>query len=231
MKFIIGVLLGILFGLIIMLLINQQPSSELTPQDITLTPTATLLSAETVVTQITSVEKLVTAEAVIETVVELENNDQYFEWRSGNPLVDIVITSFDKVLGKRYIKMQGKGIVKAGVDLSKLDTNRDVVINTNDNSITIELPPSELLGKAEIDPEYTYPLTLEQGILISKNDYTITKQGYDEVFNQLNTRVCNSQVLQLAADNAEQSVERLVRAFNPTITTITVNSRSGDCGN
>ena len=223
---------GLILGIIIMVLINQQQaSSELTPRDITLTPTATLLNAETVVTQITSVAKLVTAEAVVETVVELENNDQYFEWRSGNPLIDIVITSFNEGLGKRYIKIQGKGIVKAGVDLSKLDTNRDVVINADDNSITIELPPSELLGKTEVDPEDTYPLTLEQGFLISKNDYTIAKQGYDKVFEQLNTRVCDSQVLQLAADNAEKSVAQLVRAFNPELTTITVNSRSGDCGN
>lgn len=226
-----AIFVGILIGVFVMVLITQKPSQpQQTTQDRILTPTATILSAETIVKQITSVDKLITAEAIVETVVELENNEQFFIWRSSNQLIDVVITTIDKALGKRYIKMQGSGIIKAGVDLSKLDTSNDITFSNENKTITIELPPSELLGTIELNASMTHPLALKHGLLISKNDYTITEQGYTEVINQLNRRGCNSEVLQLAANNAAKSVERLVRAFNPNLTEVIVNKRSGNCG-
>lgn len=222
--------LGVLIGISIMIFINNRPKPpQPTEQERALTPTATVLSADTVVAQITSVTKLVTAEAIVETVVELENNTQYITWRSGVLFIDLVITTLDKELGKRYIVIQGRGTIKAGVDLSKLDTDRDIEI-TPDGMITIELPPSEILGQAEIDFAYTHPLALEHGILISKNDFTITEQGYTEVGKQLNQKVCNSNVLSLATEQAKETVKQLVQAFNPALTTITVNGSTGNCG-
>jgi hypothetical protein len=222
--------LGVLIGICIMVFITNRPKPpQPTEQERALTPIATVLSADTIVSQLTSVTKLVTAEAIVETVVELENNTQYITWRSGNFIVDEVITTFDKALGKRYIVMQGRGTIKAGVDLSKLDIDRDIEITT-DGSITIELPPSKLVGNAEIDFAYTHPLALEHGILISKNDFTITEQGYTEVGKQLNQKVCDANVLGLAEEHAKETVDKLVRAFNPELKNVIINSKSGNCG-
>ncbi len=232
MKYLAFLLFGALIGIGAMIYrdTNQpSPLQPIDPQKI-LTPTAVVLSAKTVITQLTSVSKLVTAEAQIDTLTELENNEQYITWRSGYTFIDYVVTSLNTNLGQRYIKMQGSGIVKAGVDLSKIDDENDIIFSDNNQTVTIELPPSEQLGNAEIDFSRTYPLALEQGILISKNDFTITEQGYAKVGEQLNAQICGSNVLQFASDQAKETVEQLVRGFNPSLKNVIVNGAAGNCG-
>jgi hypothetical protein len=232
MKYVAFLLLGVLIGIGSMIYIDNSQPSPLEPTDPSriLTPTAVVISAKTVITQLKSVSKLVTAEAQIDTLTELENNEQYITWRSGFTVIDYVLTSFNTNLGRRYIKIQGSGIVKAGVDLSKIDDEIDIIFSDNNQTVTIELPPSEQLGNAEIDFTRTYPLAVEQGFLISKNDFTITEQGYAKVGEQLNMKVCDSNALQFAADRAKENVQQLVRAFNPSLKNVIVNGAAGNCG-
>lgn len=224
-------LIGLLIGISVMIFINNNQPSPIETIDPRreLTPTAVVLTSKTVLTQLVGVTKLVTTEATIDTVVDLENNTQYITWRSGFKPLDYVLNVFDKKLGQRYMKIQGRGTFKAGVDLSKLDYTNDITISADGKTVEVHLPDSEPLGTAEVDFKHTYPLALEQGILISKNDFTITEQGYDKVGSKLNSRLCDSAILEVAARRAEETVKALIHAFNPTVTTVNVFSAAGSC--
>jgi hypothetical protein len=177
-------------------------------REVVATPTPTIRDRGGTIQQIRALNRLETQSFSIERVVEARIE-------RGNML--------DLFLGDRLLLI-ASGEVIAGVDLSKLQAS-DINISADGESITIRLPPSEIFS-ARLDNERTRVYDRQQGIFADTNQ-DLETQARQEAEREILNAACENQIMQKAADEAQRSIEQLLRLLE--FTNVTVIATAGTC--
>jgi hypothetical protein len=176
------------------------------------TPTATVRDRGGTIQQIKALNRLESQQFSVERVVEARVE-------RGNAL--------DALLGERLLLI-ASGDVVAGVDLSKL-TPDDINISADGSSVTLRLPPSEIFS-ARLNNERTrvYDRQTRIGTQITGGqDPNLETQARQEAERQILLAACEGNIMQRAADDAQRSMEQLLRLLE--FTSVTVVATPGTC--
>lgn len=177
-------------------------------RQIVATPTPTIRDRGGTIQQIRSLNRLETQSFSVERVIEASSE-------RGNLL--------DTFLGDKLLLI-ASGDVVAGVDLSKL-TDADVTLSPDGKSITLRLPPSEILSKS-LNNDRTRVYDRRTGIL-AQQQKDLETQARQEAENEILKAACEGQIMQKAADEAQRSMERFLKLLD--FETVNVTARAGAC--
>jgi hypothetical protein len=176
------------------------------------TPTPTVRDRGGTIQQIQALNRLETQRFAIERVVEANV-------QRGNVL--------DLLLGERLLLI-ASGEVIAGVDLSKLKPS-DVTISADGESITINLPKSEIFA-ATLDNTRTKVYDKQTRILTrltGGENKDLETQARQKAQDEVLRAACEGGVMQRAADEARRSMEQFLRLLE--FSQINVNAPAGEC--
>lgn len=190
------------------LLSNFTSGVERQLSQVVATPTPTILDRGGTIRQIRNLNRLETQIFSVERIVEARQ--ERGDW-------------LDVFLGDRLLLI-ASGEVIAGVDLSKLETD-DVTISEDGDSITINLPPSEILS-VRLDNQRTRVYDRQTGLFADQNKDLETQARQTAEVEVLNA-ACENGIMQKAADEAERSLERLLKLMD--FTSVTVVATPGAC--
>jgi hypothetical protein len=232
MKSIALILMGVLVGISTMIYIYTNTTSPLplenSPISLTATPAPipVLLSEKTIITRLERIGQLHVLTAHIDTVSQIGLTKEFItnceeKKCSGAWIVD----GINDFLGKRVVKMQGRGDVNVYIDLSNLPQNSIV---RNGNKLTLTGMKLKM-DKVKLDTSATQPLDLRQGILIPNTDFGITALGYDRVTADLQKKSCDAIVAKAAKDNAIVVLEQLIKAIDPETQVDIIPPTGPDC--
>jgi hypothetical protein len=208
------IVIGAIAVLIIVLLAGNQLLSRFTgglPQQvqrIVASPTPTIRDRGGTIQQIRALNRLETQSFAVERVIDARIE-------RGNPL--------DVLLGDRLLLI-ASGDVIAGVDLSKLTPN-DVRISEDGESITLNLPPSQIF-QATLDNERTRVYDRQQGIFAPENK-DLETQARQQAEAEILKAACEGNIMQKAADEAKRSMEQFLKVLD--FKSVTVNVSAGPC--
>lgn len=171
-------------------------------------PTPTIVDRGATVRQIQGLSRLETARYSIETVIEagVEGN------------------AFQNLLFGDKLLLIAAGNVTAGVDLSKLQ-EQDVQMSADGKQIVVTLPPSEIFA-ASLDEQRTRVYDREQGFLASQNQ-DLETEARRAAQARILQAACDDNVMQTAAEESQQSVERLLRLAG--FEQVEVRTQAGPC--
>ncbi len=173
-----------------------------TPTD-TPTPTPTPI---VVITHINALGRLETAEFVMQTVVDLENEPGNF---------------WEELVGSDKLMLVAEGEVVAGFDLSKVSKDDIVVQGT---TVNITLPAPEVLY-SRIDNERTYVYGRETGFLVSP-DPGLEARARQTAEQALTNWALERGIIQKAEDYGRIQLENLLRSLG--FTNIIINVEESD---
>ncbi|HWQ13981.1 MAG TPA: DUF4230 domain-containing protein [Roseiflexaceae bacterium] len=176
------------------------------------TPTPTIRDRGGTIQQIRSLNRLETQQYSVERIIEANVE-------RGNLL--------DLFLGERLLLI-ASGDVVAGVDLSKLHED-DVQISADGETITLRLPPSEILS-ARLDNDRTrvYDRQTRVGTqILGGQDKDLETQARQEAERQILEAACEDGVMQKAADEARRAMEQFLRLLE--FENVTVIATPGEC--
>lgn len=218
MKSIALMLIGVLVGISTMIYIYTSTTSPIQSETniplVSTTPvlSPTVLSEKTIITRLERISQLHVLTVHLDTVSQIALTKEFIKnceekKCSGAWIVD----GINDFLGKRVVKMQGRGDVNVYVDLNNLPQN---AIHREGNKLTLTGFKLKI-DDVKLDTELTQPLDLQQGILIPNTDFGITKLGYAQVSSDLQKKSCDSIVAKVAKANAEVVLRNLVNAIDP----------------
>jgi hypothetical protein len=176
------------------------------------TPTPTIRDRGGTILQIQGLNRLETLQYSVERVVEASTERG-----------DIL----DNFLGEKLLLI-ASGDVIAGVDMSRLRAS-DVNISSDGESITIKLPPTEIFSAA-LNNQRTRVYNRDTKLLTqitNGEDPSLETQARQAAESEILKAACEAGVMQRAADEAKQSVERFLGLLD--FSSITVISEAGPC--
>jgi hypothetical protein len=144
------------------------------------------LNTDTVVQQVQTLSQLVTVKYVMEKVVVLDDV-KWSEW-----------------LGTSRVLMVAHGVVKAGVDVSRI-TARDVQVSGR--KIVISLPPAQITD-AYLDDKETQVIERSTGLLRSF-DKDLEQTARQQALDDIERAARHNGILQDAKDKAESQLANL----------------------
>jgi hypothetical protein len=176
------------------------------------TPTTVVIDRGATIRQIQALSRLETARYAVETVVPVSKDTTI----GGIPLPDFV--------GGDELLLIASGQVIAGVDLSKLRPE-DVQISPDGESITINLPPTEVFV-ANLDQQRTQVYSRERGLFAPDNK-DLETQARQAAQARIMESACEGGIMQNATEEAQRSVERLIGLMD--FERVEVRAQPGAC--
>jgi hypothetical protein len=159
-----------------------------------------------VIKEIQSLERLETAQFTIEKVIDAQTQG----------------TDWERFLfGDRLLLIAHARII-AGVDFAKLTEEN---ITVDGKKITIQLPASELFV-TDLDESKTQVYDRQKGLL-TKGEEQLETQARRAAEITMSQAACEGGILTTAAENAEQQIETLLKAFE--FEEVTVTAPVGSC--
>jgi hypothetical protein len=159
-----------------------------------------------VIKEIQSLERLETAQFTIEKVIDAQTEG----------------TDWERFLfGDRLLLIAPARII-AGVDFAKLTEEN---ITVDGKKITIQLPASELFV-TDLDESKTQVYDRQKGLL-TKGEEQLETQARRAAEITMSQAACEGGILTTAAENAEQQIETLLKAFE--FEEVTVTAPVGSC--
>jgi hypothetical protein len=159
-----------------------------------------------VIKEIQSLERLETAQFTIEKVIDAQTEG----------------TDWERFLfGDRLLLIAHARII-AGVDFAKLTEEN---ITVDGKKITIQLPASELFV-TDLDESKTQVYDRQKGLL-TKGEEQLETQARRAAEITMSQAACEGGILTTAAENAEQQIETLLKAFE--FEEVTVTAPVGSC--
>ena len=207
-------MLGAITITLLFMLFGRQAMDQITQsvpervREVIATPTPTVRDRGGTIQQIRALNRLESQQYSVERIVEARAE-------RGNPL--------DLLLGDRLLLI-ASGDVVAGVDLSKLRES-DVEISADGDSITLRLPRSEIFS-ARLNNDRTRVYDRQSGPLADENK-DLETHARQEAEKQILDAACEGGVMQKAADEAQRSVEQLLRLLE--FKNVTVVAEAGPC--
>jgi hypothetical protein len=164
------------------------------------------LSSQTVIKQITSLNRLETASYTIEKIIDVGTN--------GN--------KFTQLLYGDRILLVAHGQVIAGFDMSKLDAN-DVTVDGS--TLRVTLPAPEILV-SKLDSEQTRVYDRRQGLL-TKGDNNLEAEARSEAERVIKDAACKGGILNEATKNARNQLSGLFKSLG--FETVVIDVPQGSC--
>lgn len=159
-----------------------------------------------VIKEIRSLNRLETSSFTIEKIIDKGNSGNIFQ---------------NLLFGNRVLLI-AHGQVIGGFDLSNLSENS---IQTNGKSITVNLPPPQILS-VSLDEVQTRVYDRQKGILVnSGND--LESEARVSAVNAIRIAACEGGILASSSENAKKQLESILKSFGFTI--ITINVPVGNC--
>lgn len=159
-----------------------------------------------VVKEIRSLSRLETSSYTVEKIIDKGNNGNIFQ----------------NLLFGNSILLIAHGQVIGGFDLANLSQDS---IKTNGKSITINLPPPQILS-VSLDESQTRVYDRQKGILAnSKTD--LESEARVSAINAIRKAACDGGILNNSSENAKKQLESILKSFGFTL--ITINIPIGNC--
>lgn len=155
--------------------------------------------------QIQSLNELATAEAYTKVMIERQDNSIF-----GQEI------GLDLPGTKRQLLVVVPGAVKAGIDFSKVEAN-DIVLDEEAKTATLTLPKAEFLGGPKILFDQVEVFSYE-GLFREKADITEAYELAAEAEKLMIEETTEQGVLQLAEENAAQSVSEMFSLVEYNVT-------------
>ena len=172
----------------------------------------TIITSDTVIDKIEHVSELTTTKYTIQLVAKSETVGGWF------------------LLGTTNVKMLliAKGIVRAGLDLAKLDASA-VIVSNDGNSVTVHLPQVKIFDRDQIlsnNPSDTYVYDVQKGIAA---DTTNTETQLRGIANdQILEAACKDGIMDEATQNAKIVIEQILKTFVTNVIVISAPVPSVD---
>lgn len=159
-----------------------------------------------VVKEIRSLSRLETSSYTVEKIIDKGNNGNIFQ----------------NLLFGNSILLIAHGQVIGGFDLANLSQDS---IKTNGKSITINLPPAQILS-VSLDESQTRVYDRQKGILAnSKTD--LESEARVSAISAIRKAACDGGILNNSSENAKKQLESILKSFGFTL--ITINIPIGNC--
>ena len=147
----------------------------------------------------------------------------------------VVPTSADRTLGKDWVIATtkllylGRGEVKAGIDLGKLE-QEDILVSKD--KIAITLPPSQILD-SNIDVNASHIYHYDRGFLNLGPDVAPQLQtlAQQQTLDKIVTTACNEGILQQADAKAKETIIQLLTATNDKPVEVSIDNTSSQVCN
>lgn len=147
----------------------------------------------------------------------------------------VVPTSADRTLGKDWVIATtkllylGRGEVKAGIDLGKLE-QEDILVSKD--KIAVNLPPSEILD-SKIDVNASHIYHYDRGFLNLGPDVAPQLQtlAQQQTLDKILTTACNEGILQQADAKAKETIIQLLTVTNDKQVEVNIDNTSSQVCN
>lgn len=168
--------------------------------------TANKYNDTSVIKEIRSLSRLETSSYTVEKIIDKGNNGNIFQ----------------NLLFGNSILLIAHGQVIGGFDLANLSQDS---IKTNGKSITITLPPPQILS-VSLDESQTRVYDRQKGILAnSKTD--LESEARVSAISAVRKAACDGGILTSSSENAKKQLESILKSFG--FTEITINIPTGSC--
>lgn len=171
-------------------------------------PTAISIDRPAIIREIRGSNRLETATAVIEKVVEAG--------QQGAPLYNLLV-------GDRLL-LVAQGQVIAGFDLSKMQ-DQDFILSADGTTATITLPPAEILV-SKLNNDKTYVYGRQRGIL-TKGSVSLESEARRVAEQEIVRAACEDKLLERAAAEGRDRMTLLIKSLG--FKQVTVNASPGPC--
>lgn len=194
----------IIIGIGTVVIVNRLNNTFSTVLNNLVSTKTTIITSDAVIDKIEQVSELTTTKYSIQLVAKSETVGGWF------------------LLGTTNVKMLliAKGMVRAGLDLAKLDAS-DVSVSDDGKSVTVHLPQVKIFDRDQIlssNPSDTYVYDVQKGIAA---DTTTTETQLRGVANdQILEAACKDGIMDEATKNAKVVVEQLLQTFVTNVTVI-----------